>query len=349
MAVDRNKFDEQIALAESISSHYADLHSLSNVSMSRHLKDHFDIKVMVVGHFNAGKSSLLNELLGMPDFLEEAQVPQTAIATELIYDEVQSSCAYTNNGEIEPLITSNSYLPDKYAKIVHRLPSHSLKEIVDFTIVDTPGLDSGIENHIKALSQYIGKGSAFIVVVDQEKGGIDKTTLDFIEEVATYSRGQVAILINKCDKITADIRDEIISIAKQTLESRFMSFPIYGVSRFDDDIANKLIGIINQFQAQSIFDHTMKQNLRNGFIDIKHVLENTRTLLCLDTFNLDFEIPKGRRSQDELDKSNNVKKVVIVTNDNELINNIEDCITNGTLNEQIEIINLDELLIMLSE
>lgn len=51
----------------------------------------------------------------------------------------------------------------------------------------------------------------------------------------------------------------------------------------------------------------------------------------------------------ELDKSNNVKKVVIVTNDNELINNIEDCITNGTLNEQIEIINLDELLIRLSE
>lgn len=308
MAVDRNKFDEQIALAESISSHYADLHSLSNVSMSRHLKDHFDIKVMVVGHFNAGKSSLLNELLGMPDFLEEAQVPQTAIATELIYDEVQSSCAYTNNGEIEPLITSNSYLPDKYAKIVHRLPSHSLKEIVDFTIVDTPGLDSGIENHIKALSQYIGKGSAFIVVVDQEKGGIDKTTLDFIEEVATYSRGQVAILINKCDKITADIRDEIISIAKQTLESRFMSFPIYGVSRFDDDIANKLIGIINQFQAQSIFDHTMKQNLRNGFIDIKHVLENTRTLLCLDTFNLDSEIAKNRRIQEELDNSINQRR-----------------------------------------
>lgn len=51
----------------------------------------------------------------------------------------------------------------------------------------------------------------------------------------------------------------------------------------------------------------------------------------------------------ELDKLDNVKKVVIVTNDNELINNIEDCITNGTLNEQVEIINLDELLIRLSE
>lgn len=51
----------------------------------------------------------------------------------------------------------------------------------------------------------------------------------------------------------------------------------------------------------------------------------------------------------ELEKSDKVDKVIIVANDAEFINNINDCINSGTISERIEGINLDELLIRLSD
>ena len=46
------------------------------------------------------------------------------------------------------------------------------------------------------------------MVIDQEKGGIDQTSLDFLQEISNYSR-QIAVLINKCDKITKEDADNI--------------------------------------------------------------------------------------------------------------------------------------------
>lgn len=51
----------------------------------------------------------------------------------------------------------------------------------------------------------------------------------------------------------------------------------------------------------------------------------------------------------ELEKSDKVDKVTIVANDAEFIHNINDCINSGTISERIEGINLDELLIRLSD
>lgn len=51
----------------------------------------------------------------------------------------------------------------------------------------------------------------------------------------------------------------------------------------------------------------------------------------------------------ELEKSDKVDKVIIVANDTEFINNINDCINSGIISERIKGINLDELLIRLSD
>jgi hypothetical protein len=107
--------------------------------------------------------------MGKNDFLKEAQEPQTAIATELIYDEEESAYAYDINGAKETYSTDKEYTPNQYNHLEYRLNVPALKEIRDFTIVDTPGFDAGIEAHAKALANYIGVGSAYIVVIDQEK------------------------------------------------------------------------------------------------------------------------------------------------------------------------------------
>ena len=238
--VDRNKYDSVIDSLCLISGHYNECGFEKLIQQICSVKEFFEIKLMFVGHFNAGKSSLLNGLIERPGFLKEAQLPQTAVAAELRYDEMERSFAYRRDGGREPLTERATREPNKYSHLEYWLPAPGLKQVSDYTIVDTPGFDSGIEAHAKALACYIGVGSAYIVVADQEKGGIDETTLRFIEEISQYS-DQIAVLINKCDKITKTVAEEIAASARVLLLSRGFPYPVYTISKRDMDVCGKLV------------------------------------------------------------------------------------------------------------
>lgn len=287
--VNRNQYDPIIDSLFSISSHYSENGFENSIEKIQSIKESFDIKLMFVGHFNAGKSSLLNSLIGWPEFLKEGQMPQTAIAAELIYDEAECAFAYRNGGGREPLTENALCLPNEYSHLEYRLPVSGLKQVSDYTIVDTPGFDSGIEAHTKALASYIGIGSAYIVVVDQEKGGIDETTLRFIEEISNYSR-QVAVLINKCDKITKETAEDIAASAASMLLSRGFPYKVYTISSRDRDACEKLVSIISGFDAQLAFNRAMERQIRTELINVESILRVTQQKLYLDTFDLDTEI-----------------------------------------------------------
>ena len=213
--VDREKFDHALAMRQQLEAHYPDRNFQDAFQLSEELRDHFEIKLLVVGHFSAGKSALLNALLQRPAFLKEAQQPQTALATELVYDTTEQAFAYRKDGSCEELQAGKEYLPEEYSHLEYHVNAPALARIADYTIVDTPGFDSGIEAHAQALSNYIGVGSAYLVVVDQEKGGLDETTLQFIREISHYS-DQIAVVLNKCDKITPDTVEQIVSAVEQS-------------------------------------------------------------------------------------------------------------------------------------
>lgn len=297
--VDRNKYDHIIDSMELIASHHEKCNMQESIQRLIDIRNNFDIKLMFVGHFNAGKSTLLNALIGRPGFLKEAQMPQTAIATELIYGEKEMAVAYKNNGDFVDIVGNESYLPEQFSHLEYRICEDSLKAVGDFTIVDTPGFDAGIESHAKALGNYIGMGSGYVVVVDQEKGGIDQVTLDFINEISCYS-SQICVLINKCDKITDEIRDNIVESARLTLESCGFTYPVYAVSARETNISEKLISIILGLNPQITFDNIMKKNLRSTIVNARNILNITREKIYLDTFDLDTEISAYNRTKEQL-------------------------------------------------
>ena len=96
--VDRKKYEGILDSLQTLSEHYEDSGIDSAVCQLNELRDNFDIKLLVVGHFSAGKSALLNALLQRPSFLKEAQQPQTAMAAELVYDEQEQAFAYRKDG-----------------------------------------------------------------------------------------------------------------------------------------------------------------------------------------------------------------------------------------------------------
>ncbi len=297
--VNRNVYNDIIDKMREISSHYSGEDFVRGIANIQDIKENFDIKLMFVGHFSGGKSSLLNALMNRPEFLKEAQEPMTAIATELVYDEEESLSAYDVNGKREIYSPNKEYLPDRYNHLEYRLNVSALKEIADFTIVDTPGFDAGIETHAKALANYIGLGSAYIVVVDQEKGGLDQTTLDFLVEISNYSN-EIAVLINKCDKIPEETAEKIAQGARYTLAMYGLPYKVYTTSKREPDISNKIISIISEFDAQIAFDQVIARQIKSELINIVKVLSVIKQKVYLDTFDLDKEISIYTRLEKQL-------------------------------------------------
>ena len=305
--LDRSIYDQIIINIREISTHHSQEDFEQNLKNIIDIRDNFNIKLMVVGHFSAGKSSLLNGLLEKTNFLKEAQEPTTAIATELIYDENESAFAYDLNGKREVICIDKKYLPDKYNHLEYKLDIANLKKVSDFTIVDTPGLDSGIEAHSKALNNYIGFGSAYLLVIDQEKGGISQTELQFIQEISNYSK-HIAVLINKCDKISIDVSESIVNSARQTLEINDFPYKVYTISKKDKNISEKLISIISDFDVQVIFRDILSKQIKAELINIEKVLSVTKNKIYLDTFDLDSDIALYNRLEKRLYSTFDMKK-----------------------------------------
>lgn len=297
--VDRSLYDKVLEEIKSIYSHHSGCDFNTSLSKVMNIRDNFDIKLMLIGHFSAGKTALINSLIGKRGFLKESQEPQTAIATELKYDEIESAYAFDVNGNKEVFDAQKEYISSQYNRIEFRINSPVLKEINDFTIVDTPGFDAGIEAHTKALTNYIGVGSAYLVVIDQEKGGIDQTTLDFIREISNYS-SQVAVLINKCDKITEEIAESIAESARFTLMMNGLSYRVYTVSSIDSDISEKLRTIISFFNAQEAFNKVMLREIKAELFSTEKILEVTKQRMYLDTYDLDSDIAMYSRLEEQL-------------------------------------------------
>ena len=287
--IDRNIYNEMINIMSDIASHYSEEDFEKDIKQIVEIRDQFDVKLIVGGHFSAGKSSLLNALIKRPGFLKEAQEPKTAIAAEINYSENESAVAYRNDGEQETLCQDKDYLSSQYHHLEYRLFSPELKEISDYTIVDTPGFDVGLEAHAKALANYIGRGSAYIVVVDQEKGGIDQATLEFVREISNYS-DQIVVLINKCDKIIDEDVKKVVGAAESTLRANGFNYKVYSVSKQDEDISDRCISIISGLNAQSTFNKVLLKQIKLELDCMENVLFSLEKRIYLDTFDLDKEI-----------------------------------------------------------
>lgn len=182
-------------------------------SINASLNESGSIKVPIVGDFSSGKSSLLNAFVGIGNLLPVDITPETAVAYELYFEYNERVELYRDGTKIEEKSLSEikqlTTRPGDIAKVYFHSSKIKELELKGITLVDMPGIDSGIKEHNDAILNYINKGTVFILCVDCAGGGLRKSTLAFLEELSKYNL-KPAILVTKTDKKPATEVSDIV-------------------------------------------------------------------------------------------------------------------------------------------
>lgn len=172
--------------------------------------DDFKVYIPLIGRFSAGKSALLNLLLGFGDDVEVCREDigvATALPTEVFYGEQEMACICRPEKEV---ITTDEYfkirdeLSTKNAEVVKlQIDSDQLKRFPSIALVDLPGLDSGYEVHDRAIEQYIRKSMSYVLVFPADELTIPKSMEPILHDLNTYDM-PMCVVITKGNRLEGD-------------------------------------------------------------------------------------------------------------------------------------------------
>jgi GTP-binding protein EngB required for normal cell division len=261
----------------------------------------FSLKVLFVGGFSAGKSALINAILNR-DLLIEDQKPETTIASEILYDNTEFVELLDNEGikttcSLEDVA---SFDTEKYNHLVYHIDNEYIKKHLDYTIVDMPGFNSGIERHNKAIMQYVAQGNAYILVIDCEEGEMKSSVKDFIKEIKQYDNN-LAIVISKSDKKPEKDVESIRQKIADTASSVFnQNLTVISASKYDNDLNNQIDTVLNYFDTQDLFN----QKFGPQIIEIANLcyaaIESVLKTSCFDDSEIENEIRKRLKAKEKL-------------------------------------------------
>ena len=264
--------------------------------------ENFSAKVLIVGGFSAGKSALLNSLLGNEEILQENISPETAIATELIYDTEEKIIRVKENGEevLSNLSEIKSLSVEGYKKHVYHLNRKSLKDLNDLVLVDMPGFDSGIEAHNKALMQYIEYAAAYIFVIDLEKGTIGSSSLEFLDEIKNYSES-VAFVLTKRDKLSKSDALSVQQEIETILENMLGAKPLVLItSSRESDCGERFEEFLKNFSADELLLQKLGEKTINLLRQATSSMSMQLSSLEFNSHDLDITIQNQESQRDSV-------------------------------------------------
>ncbi|WP_017283534.1 dynamin family protein [Helicobacter pylori] len=239
--------------------------------------------VAVGGGFSAGKSSFLNNVLGLklPVGLDKT----TAIPTYCLKGEREVLMGRSQNGGVVEL-------PDfSFDHKTLNAFDFDLKSIMPFMIlsaplpfkhlcfIDTPGYNPSNQGYTggdrQASKEYLNHAKHILWFISCERGGIEKSDLDYLQEL--YEEGkQVFIVLSRADSRTKRQLEEIAVQTKETLENNGIEFLGIGVYSSEDHKRSKEINENSSiFTPLEGFLRSWTKRARNKN-EILHVLYEVR-------------------------------------------------------------------------
>jgi len=163
--------------------------------------------IVVAGEFNAGKSALLNALLGEKALLEGA-TPTTSRVTLVKWGE-------------KPLET---IVDEGFA--IYSYPLPILKEL---NIVDTPGTNAVIRQHERLTDEFVPRSDLVLFATSSDRP-MTESERQFLERILTWGK-KVVFVLNKIDIFDDaasldEVRDFVILHASTLLGGKPDLFPV---------------------------------------------------------------------------------------------------------------------------
>lgn len=177
-------------------------------------EDRFNLAV--VGHFNRGKSSLMNAMLGTTR-LPVGVVPLTSVVTTVSYgSSEQALIEYQRDRlpvriaieELPAYVTQRGNPGNTRGVSMARvqLPSELLRR--GFHFIDTPGLGSSIAENTRTTEAFLPEADALLLVTSYESP-LSEEELRLLRDAAS-SASRVFLAVNKQDLVSDPERDEIL-------------------------------------------------------------------------------------------------------------------------------------------
>ncbi|WP_259456640.1 dynamin-like GTPase family protein [Helicobacter pylori] len=204
--------------------------------------------VAVGGGFSAGKSTFLNNLLGLKLKLPEDMNPTTAIPTYCLKGKKEVLMGFSQNGgmvELPHLKFNHQFLESL---------GFNLKEIMPFMLlsapsvpfeflcfIDTPGFNSAKQGYTggdeQASKESLKHAKHILWLISCERGGIESDDLDYLQEL--YEEGkQVFIVLSRSDRRTkSQLEKEVAKKIRETLKDNgieFLGIGTYSATRYQE-------------------------------------------------------------------------------------------------------------------
>ncbi len=163
--------------------------------------------IVVAGEFNAGKSALINAILGQK-VLAEGATPTTSRVTLVKWGEKAA----------EQVVDEN------FAVYTYPLPL--LKEL---NIVDTPGTNAVIRHHERLTDEFVPR-SDLVLFITSADHPLTESERQFLERILTWGK-KVVFVLNKVDIFEDDsalqeVRDFILKHTAKILGDQPQLFPV---------------------------------------------------------------------------------------------------------------------------
>lgn len=194
------------------------------------------LEVALFGRVSAGKSSLLNAILGQ-EILPVGVTPITAVPTRIRFGlrpvlTVSFAERPTQTCEIGQLMDvasekGNPHNEKRVTRIVLELPSPLLREGV--TLVDTPGLGSLATTGASETLAYLPKCDLGVVLIDT---GSTLTTEDLLTMETLQEAGvPVQVLLSKADLLSEQEREHMVGYVREHVSHDcHLDVAVYAVS-----------------------------------------------------------------------------------------------------------------------
>lgn len=197
----------------------------------------------LIGQFSAGKSKLLNRIIGK-DVLPTKREETTAFLTYISYAPEESATLYYVDGSTEEIevdqIKDLDYKKTSDGKPIaclkYRTPLELLK--TGLTLVDTPGVNTLISEHIKMTEELLSNSQYIVYVCSSALTESDKMMLKQANEMGI----ELIFVRTHIDEIKRDEEDIFESLEKEAaVINNVLERPILYFSMCNDASRRKLV------------------------------------------------------------------------------------------------------------